>query len=166
VTPEPGRGARLTHAAGDGILGRARYPQIVMKSKPIKIAVTAAVLVLAFGGLLYQTLRDGTQYYKHVDEVMANPDAWHGKKLQLHGYVVDKSILQKPDTLQYRFQVQSNGAVVQASYTGIVPDTFKGGAEVVLNGHLGPSGFAVDPNGVMAKCPSKYEPGKVGSPGG
>jgi len=138
---------------------------MLMKSKPIKIAATAVVLALAFLGLLYSTLRDGTQYYKHVDEVMADPGAWHGKKLQLHGYVVDKSILQKPDTLQYRFQVQSNGAVVQASYTGIVPDTFKGGAEVVLNGHLSPAGFAVDPNGVMAKCPSKYEPGKVGSPG-
>ena len=61
-----------------------------MKSKPIKIAATAVVLTLAFGGLLYTTLRDGTQYYKHVDEVMADPGAWHGKKLQLHGYVVEK----------------------------------------------------------------------------
>ena len=44
-----------------------------------------------------------------------------------------------------------------ASYTGIVPDTFKDGSEVVLKGHLEPDGFAVEPNGVMAKCPSKYD---------
>ena len=98
---------------------------------------------------------------------MADPGAWHGKKLQLHGFVVDKSILQKPDTLEYRFQVQSNGAVVQASYTGIVPDTFKDGAEVVLKGTSVRTGFDVDPNGVMAKCPSKYEAdGPVGSTAG
>ena len=87
---------------------------------------------------MYTSLAEGTEYYKHVDEVMADPAAWHGKKLQLHGFVVDKSILRKPDTLEYRFQVQSNGQVVNASYTGVVPDTFKGGSEVVLKGTLGP----------------------------
>ena len=136
-----------------------------MKSKPIKIAATAVVLTVAFGSLLYSTLQEGTEYYVHVDEVMTNPGEWRGKRLQLHGFVVDKSIFVKPDTLEYRFQVQSNGSVVPASYTGIVPDTFKDGSEVVLKGHLGPNGFAVDANGVMAKCPSKYVAGQPGAPG-
>jgi len=46
---------------------------------------------------------------------------------------------------------------VEASYTGIVPDTFKGEAEVVLRGRLTNAGFHTDPNGVVAKCPSKYQ---------
>ena len=136
-----------------------------MKTKALKIVATAVVLLGALGGLLYASLADGTEYYKHVDEVMANPAAWHGKKLQLHGYVVDKSIMRRPDTLDYIFQVQSNGQVVQARYTGVVPDTFKDGAEVVLKGKLGPDGFQVERNGVMAKCPSKYEP-KTAAPRG
>jgi cytochrome c-type biogenesis protein CcmE len=129
-----------------------------MKPKAIKIAATAGVLTLALLGLMYTTLSEGTEYYKHVDEVMVNPDAWQGKRLQLHGFVVEKSIMRRPDTLDYRFQVQSNGKVVPAVYTGVVPDTFKDGSEVVLKGKLGPDGFAVEPNGVMAKCPSKYDP--------
>jgi len=137
-----------------------------MSSKPVKIGVTAIVLVAAFTGLLYSTLSEGTEYYKHVDEVMDSPQAWEGKRLQLHGFVVEHSIMRRPDTLDYRFQLQSNGRVVTAHYTGVVPDTFKGGAEVVLKGRLGPEGFAVEPNGVMAKCPSKYEPkGPAGAPG-
>src|SRR4051794_14866869 len=136
-----------------------------MKSKTLKIAATAVVLTLAFGGLLYSTLRDGTEYYKHVEEVANDPGAWTGRKLQLHGFVVNKSIFVKPDTLEYRFQVESKGAVMQASYTGIVPDTFKDGSEVVLKGHLQPGLFAVEPNGVMAKCPSKYDPAKPTVPG-
>ena len=137
-----------------------------MSPKTVKIGLTAAVLVAALMGLMYTTLSEGTEYYKHVDEVMADAQAWHGKRLQLHGFVVENSVLKKPDTLQYRFQVQSNGTVVPATYTGVVPDTFKGGAEVVLKGRLGPDGFHVDPNGVMAKCPSKYEPSKTpGAPG-
>lgn len=128
-----------------------------MKKKPIKIAITAGVLVTALSGLMYTTLREGTEYYKHVDEVMADPAAWHGKRLQLHGFVVEKSIERRRDSLDYRFRIQSNGHVVQATYTGVVPDTFKDGSEVVVKGQLGPDGFRVDPNGVMAKCPSKYE---------
>jgi cytochrome c-type biogenesis protein CcmE len=128
-----------------------------MKSKTIKIALTAGVLVLALSGLMYTTLSEGTEYYKHVDEVMSNPGEWQGKRMSLHGFVVDKSIMRRPDTLDYRFDIQNNGKIVPARYTGVVPDTFKDGSEVVLKGRLGPNGFVVDPNGVMAKCPSKYE---------
>ncbi len=128
-----------------------------MSSKSIKIGATVLILGLAFAGLLYSSLSEGTEYYKHVDEVMANPSLWEGKRLQLHGFVVDHSILRKPDTLDYRFQVQNNGKVVPVRYSGVVPDTFKGGAEVVLKGRLDSNGFMVDANGVMAKCPSKYQ---------
>ena len=54
--------------------------------------------------------------------------------------------------------MQSNGQIVSATYTGVVPDTFKSDSEVVLKGMLTADGFKVQPNGVMAKCPSKYAP--------
>jgi cytochrome c-type biogenesis protein CcmE len=134
-----------------------------MAHKTVKIGITATVLLLALGGLLWSTLSEGTEYYKHVDEVMGNPGQWEGKRLQLHGYVVRDSILRKRDSLEYRFAIQNKGRAVHALYTGIVPDTFKDDAEVVLKGRLQPDGFHVDPNGVMAKCPSKYEPTKTAS---
>src|SRR4051812_23591772 len=102
----------------------------------MKIAATLVVLGVAFCGLMYSSLRDGTEYYKHVDEVMRDRAAWQGKRLQLHGFVVDRSILRKPDTLDYRFEVQSNGTSVPVRYSGVVPDTFKSGSEVVLKGYL------------------------------
>ncbi len=96
-----------------------------------------------------------------MDEVLARPADWQGKNLQLHGYVVRDSIFRKRDSLEYRFKVTSKvgdaNRVVSAQYTGIVPDTFSDDAEVVLKGRLEPDGFHVSPNGVMAKCPSKYE---------
>lgn len=128
-----------------------------MSHKTAKIGMTGLVLVLALGGLFYTTLSEGTEYYKHVDEVMVQPTDWYGKRLQLHGYVEKGTLLRKRDGLDYKFSVRNNGHTVAATYTGIVPDTFKEDAEVVLKGTLGPHGFAVEPNGVMAKCPSKYE---------
>lgn len=134
-----------------------------MKHKAVKIGLTGLVLSLAFVGLLYSTLAEGTEYYKHVDEVMQQPADWYGKKLQLHGYIVPNSVFVNRKTLEYRFKVQSNGHVVDARYTGVVPDTFKDDAEVVLKGTLAHEGFTVARDGVMAKCPSKYEP-KAGAP--
>jgi cytochrome c-type biogenesis protein CcmE len=62
--------------------------------------------------------------------------------------------------------VQNKGKVVRAYYTGIVPDTFKADSEVVLKGRLAADGsFHVDKDGVMAKCPSKYDPAKLPAAG-
>ena len=130
-----------------------------MKHKALKVGLTSLVLALAFGGLFYSTMGESTEYYKHVDEVMAQPEQWYGKRLKLHGFA--KQVTRTRSSLDYRFQVESNGHVVKATYTGVVPDTFKDDAEVVLSGTLSPDGFTVAPNGVMAKCPSKYEPQSV-----
>jgi cytochrome c-type biogenesis protein CcmE len=129
----------------------------MLTQKFVKIAITAVVLLSAFGGLLWYSLDQDAAYYKHVDEVMASPDQWQGKSLQLHGFVKKGTWLQKRNTLEYQFEVENKGSVVKASYTGILPDTFKDEAEVVLKGRLTAHGFEVAPNGVMAKCPSKYE---------
>jgi cytochrome c-type biogenesis protein CcmE len=135
---------------------------IMSGSRTAKIAISTLVLGLAFSAMLYSSLAEDTQYYKHVDEVMTRPVEWYGKRLQLHGHASD--IRRKPDSLDYRFEVAHNGQMVRATYTGIVPDTFKDGSEVVVKGTLGPAGFVVEPDGVMAKCPSKYEAGKPGAP--
>ena len=135
-----------------------------MTQRSIKIALTAVVLASAFGFMMWTTLRDGAEYFKHVDEVVSQRASLEGKKVQMHGYVIPGSRFTKPNTLEWRFKVQNNpirsgepGQVMSVSYTGIVPDTFKDEAEVVLRGELTADGFHTDPNGVIAKCPSKYE---------
>jgi cytochrome c-type biogenesis protein CcmE len=127
----------------------------VMSKKATRAVVSAVVLAATFVVLLVVTMRGNTQYYKHVDEVMPQAHEWYGKGLQLHGFVVDGSIMRRPNTLDYQFKVQNGDSVVLASYTGVVPDTFKGGAEVVMKGRLSPEAFHADE--IMAKCPSKYE---------
>jgi cytochrome c-type biogenesis protein CcmE len=128
-----------------------------MPKKAVRALVSGAIVIAALSLLFYTTARDGAQLYKHVEEVTTNPQAWYGKNLQLHGFAKDIKV--NPASLDYRFQIQSQGQVLQASYKGIVPDTFKEGAEVVLTGRLSPHGFDVAPGGVTAKCPSKYVAG-------
>ena len=126
-----------------------------MSHKAIKIGLTALVLATAFGALLFTTLQDNLQYYKYVDEVAAVQHEWEGKTLQVHGNVVPGSIFRKRDSLDWKFDLQRNGKVISASFTGPAPDNFKDNAEVVLTGQFKEQGFhATD---MTAKCPSKYE---------
>ena len=124
--------------------------------KAVRAIVSVVILAGALSLLLFTTMSQDAQAYKHVDEVAANPEAWYGKSLQLHGFVAGE-VLVKPASLDYKFTVETKGHSIPAVYKGLVPDTFKTGAEVVLKGTLEPHGFIVEPGGVMAKCPSKYE---------
>jgi cytochrome c-type biogenesis protein CcmE len=126
-----------------------------MSHKAAKIGATTVVLLTAFGILMYTTLGESMQYYKYVDEVMAQPSNWEGKNLQVHGNVVAGSIGRKRDSLDWQFDIQRGGKTLRAYYTGIVPDTFKNDSEVVLTGRLTPNGFMATE--MTAKCPSKYE---------
>ena len=126
-----------------------------MSKKAIRAVASVVVLVGALTMLLYATVSDGAQFYKHVNEVMVEPAQWYGKNMQLHGFVVDKSIEMRPNSMDYRFKLRSGDHHVVATYTGIVPDTFKDGAEVVLTGKLSAEGFHA--TNMTAKCPSKYE---------
>ena len=86
----------------------------VMSHKAIRIGITSVVLTLAFSGLLWSTLSEGTEYYKHVDEVTGDLAAWQDKNLQVHGFVVNESIMRRPDSLDYRFEIENNGEVIKA----------------------------------------------------
>ena len=97
-----------------------------MPDKAVKILLTTGILCAAFVGLLWTTMQDGTQYYLEVEEVMAEPATWDGKPLQVHGYAAN--VMRRPKTLDYRFEiadsVENRTHVLNAVYTGIVPDTF------------------------------------------
>lgn len=118
-----------------------------------KVALSVAVVAGALTYLFYATIAAGAEYYKHVDEVAADPTAWQGKRLQLHGHARD---VRRSGTRDWTFGVEWKGRRIDASYAGIVPDTFKEGAEVVVKGRLTPSG-SFHGTEVVAKCPSKYE---------
>lgn len=133
-----------------------------MSKKAVRVSVSAVVVLSALTWLMISTISEGAEYFKKVDEVVADPGAWHGKRLQVYGFVLGEPWV-KSSTLEYRFTLHHNGKAMDAVYTGVVPDTFKEGAEVVAKGQLGADGvLRVEPKGITAKCPSKYEAAKTG----
>ena len=77
------------------MVGEVGYQSVFIKS-------------LTTQGLLgWTTMAEGTAYYMHVDEVMVDPAAWHGKPLQVHG--VAENISVRTRTMEYRFDIRNNG---------------------------------------------------------
>jgi len=57
--------------------------------------------------------------------------------------------------------VQGDKSVtVPVSYSGTVPDLFRAGREVVVEGSLHNGTFVAKPGSLSTKCPSKYAPAK------
>ena len=126
-----------------------------------KIISGVVTLGLLVGGVVYlfaSSADEAFEYYKHVDEIMAQPAQWEHKHVQMHGFVVPGSIKKRFDKehsqIEYKFMEVNCGKEMEVRYSGTVPDTFKDRAEVVVKGTLADGSF--DAREISAKCPSKY----------
>lgn len=120
--------------------------------------ISVVVVVVALSGLLWASTRGGAEYYKYVDEVVADAARFQGKRLRVHGDVVMGSLV-SDKSLHHRFKLASReprpAAVIEAEFQGIPPDAFKDGAEVIVSGILTTGRLLGDK--IETKCPSKYE---------
>ena len=125
-----------------------------------KIVISVSVVTMALGGLLWASTREGAEYYKYVDEVLADAARYQGKRLRVHGNVVEGSLESDKASLRYRFKIASRAprppGEISAEFHGIPPDTFKAGAEVIAAGVLASDGRLLADK-IETKCPSKYE---------
>jgi cytochrome c-type biogenesis protein CcmE len=135
-------------------------PAAIRQRGAWKIVISVVVVTVALGGLLWASTREGAEYYKYVDEVLADSARYQGKRLRVHGDVVEGSLESDKASLRYRFKITSRAprppAVISAEFHGIPPDTFKAGAEVIAAGVLAPDGRLLADK-IETKCPSKYE---------
>jgi cytochrome c-type biogenesis protein CcmE len=131
-----------------------------MNSRLLKIVLTAAVVVGGISLIVFSS-RGDVQYYKMVDELMAEPQDWSGKTLKVHGYVEAGSIVERIEDQQTRrtFVLENKGQRLRVEHHGPKPDTFKDKSEVVAEGRVveKDGAYVLEAEELMAKCPSKYE---------
>lgn len=142
-------------------------------SKGTQIIVGATAIALLVGWYAAANLGGLAtfQYYETLDEFRSA--GMPTDLARVHGYVADGTILRDVPGQQVRFAVQTDpphaggepGATLPVIFDSLeVPDLFKDGAEVVVEGRMDPSQQAFVANLVLAKCPSKFqaEPGADG----
>jgi cytochrome c-type biogenesis protein CcmE len=130
-----------------------------MKGKSALIA-SIGVVVLALAFLIYTGLSANMVYYYHVDEFLSKAPSLGGEVIKVNGKVVKGSI--RKQQTNYDFVIHgSEKNVVNVAYHGIVPDTFKDGSDVVVEGKYDIAARQFHATTLMAKCPTKYEPQQV-----
>ena len=79
--------------------------------------------------------------------------------IRISGHVSPGTIVSDTTQAKVEFTVfeRESGSTLPVVYQGIIPDTFKDNAEVVVEGRYHTEGNLFEANVLLAKCPSKYE---------
>ncbi len=142
-----------------------------MNPKRLRFPIGIAVILAAIGWLVLSSTASTSTYYVTVPEYFTKGDEVRDRPLRVSGKVVTGSIQRQAERSELRFQIsdpvhpEQTLAVVYRR--AAIPDTFKDGAEAVVEGRVGADGV-FEAKTLFAKCPSKYEskqmpPGPVSS---
>jgi len=131
-----------------------------MKRIPhIKFLIAGGLIVGTICILMFSGLDNAMVYYYTVSEVQSEGETLSGKGIRISGHVQPGSIEKSADGTSVDFEVyeKSTGRAVSVAYAGLIPDTFKDNAEVVVEGIYDPHNPVFTASTLLAKCPSKYE---------
>ena len=120
----------------------------------IKLTIAGLVLVVAVLCLAMAGVRKGWTYYLPVDEFAAS-DEYQDRRVRLAGTVDEQNVTASPARLTASFDLIGGGARLPVVYSGVIPEMFEPGREVVVEGRLDETGvFQADV--MLTKCASKY----------
>ena len=123
-------------------------------------AVLAGLMMLGIAAALVLTaLRDSVVFFYSPSDLAAKQTA-PGQRIRVGGLVAEGSVAKSEDGLATRFVVTDMKAQVPVRYSGILPDLFREGQGVVVEGRLEPDG-SFQASEVLAKHDENYMPPEV-----
>ncbi len=122
-----------------------------------KFLIGGLVVFLAIGYLGYMSFGSFATYYFTVSELREQGSFVYGENVRVNGRVAPGSIDWEPKNLILKFTIADEGKSLPVIYKGVVPDAFKDGSDLVVEGRLN-SGGIFQANTILTKCPSKYVP--------
>jgi cytochrome c-type biogenesis protein CcmE len=121
-----------------------------------------AALVLFLGGVGYLVgsgVTENSVYFLNVGEALATESS-KLKQARLFGNVAaegSEPVQPGPGVSFVLLDKDNPGQTLRVPYRGAVPDAFKAGAEVIVEGGLDSAGKTFTASTLITKCPSKYE---------
>jgi cytochrome c-type biogenesis protein CcmE len=120
------------------------------------LAVAAAVAYLVIANT-----SSTAAYYMTIDELRAC-HACAARTVRVAGDVAPASVVRDDRTQVIRFTIAEARETMPVVYSGVVPDIFRPGITVVVEGRLGPSG-TFQAQTLLAKCPSRFQSATPGA---
>jgi cytochrome c-type biogenesis protein CcmE len=128
---------------------------VARKASPARLVIALLIASVLAVFLLYTSIAGGNP------SIAPSELAGRTGEVQLAGVVVGP-VRGDAHAAGLRFALRDigggNRASVPVTYTGSVPDLFKVGRHIVLDGRLRKGVFVAEPGSMITKCPSKYAP--------
>jgi cytochrome c-type biogenesis protein CcmE len=123
----------------------------------LALALSIAALLAVF--LLYTSIAGGGTPSLRPSQLLANSHG--GKRVTLSGKVLGPvSGKAEEGGLRFRLRDVKGTSSVHVVYRGTVPDLFRVGRDISVDGRLTGGVFVGVKNTLVTKCPSKYTPKK------
>jgi len=127
------------------------------RKRKIRLVVALGVAVLLAAALVYTSFSAASEAKQPSQLIGAAP----GVTYDLTGRVVPGSIRHRGQELDFRVaDREGGGASIPVTYSGTVPDPFRGGREIVLTGEVEHGVFIGERDTLVTKCPSKFTTAK------
>ncbi len=141
--------------------GRGYNRVVARRRSPVRLVIALSVAAVLAVFLLYSSIAGGGTPSLKPSELPG-----HTGKVEVAGMVVGPV---RGDAhgagLRFRLRDIEGTASVPVVYTGSVPDLFRAGRHIVLQGRLTRGTFVAAPGTMITKCPSKYGPSRQGGKG-
>ncbi|HEY5708022.1 MAG TPA: cytochrome c maturation protein CcmE [Solirubrobacterales bacterium] len=123
------------------------------RKRKIRLVVALGVAVMLAAALVYTSFSASTEAKEPSELLSAAPGATY----DMTGKVVKGSIRRGDEGLRFRVVDRDGGGEsIPVTYSGTVPDPFRGGREIVLTGAVESGVFVGQPDTLVTKCPSKF----------
>lgn len=123
------------------------------RTRTTRVVVAAVVVIIAMGYLIYTGFQSTSVYYLTISELKARGPAVGA--VRVAGIVQANTIQRSSNDATVHFTIADQGGSLPVVYSGMVPDIFGPGIQVVVEGHYTTAGV-FQATTLLAKCPSKF----------
>ena len=120
-------------------------------ARALKWLGLAVVMAACLGYLIFAATGSSAEYYQTVAEMRSHPSSGDARVL---GTVQD-DVARSQGGLHVRFTAAEGGQSMPVDYYGTLPDIFRPGIHVVVEGRMGSDGV-FHAKALQAKCPSRF----------
>jgi cytochrome c-type biogenesis protein CcmE len=124
------------------------------RKRTVRLIVALGVAVVLASALIYTSFSAASPALTPSQLVR---EAQPGRSYELTGTVVKGSVHREGAVLHFAVEDRVGGTAVPLAYTGIVPDPFREGREVIVNVEKQGGNYVGENNSLITKCPSKYK---------
>jgi len=127
---------------------------VARRGNPARLVIALSVAAVLAIFLLYTSIAGGG-----TPSLRPSQLAGHTGRVSLMGQVIGTPAGDAHAAgLRFKLRDVKGSTSVPVVYKGSVPDLFRSGRDVVVDGKLRNGVFVAVPNTLVTKCPSKYQP--------